>query len=448
MEVVPELQYPADLLSIGVEELATSPGLAITRYTGDVGSCSSAAQPSRQIHPPLVRPPVTDPLDPSVQQDYPAAPTIQTECQQPDGRWNGRTGKDVAKAFENLTGRPPLGIRGPFEVYGKGIAEAILSGRAIVSGLPPVHRVADTLQKYPGLFDRTGVPLELEPFLPRVTLDFHDGFTIDVALSAEIEQDGGIVRTQGTEAWYPPGGLIKISEHLGLTLQGYWWQGRCHEIISSSPPLQVDLRVLEHVPVTVVELGMFFPNHYVWKEASERYGCNGWTPINVASLANQARGTNEEHDLRKQTIGNWIQKAALRGTRTPKAKFTCEDWTPPPSFDRKLIPYYVRDIPEGVRREHFPVGADAGPLTWAIEHVLDHPEYSHLTIGDLPSFIPTAIIEEYSPCVRSDGLNPDVEAFRRHEPHLKAYRDATKDSGGGAGRSLSSFATSSLSQVL
>ena len=98
-----------------------------------------------------------------------------------------------------------------------------------------------------------------------------------------------------------------------------------------------------------------------------------------------------------------------------------------------MIPYYVRDIPEGIRREQFPVGADAGPLTWAIEYILDHPKYGHLTIGDLPSFIPPGILQERGPFVGPHGSNPDMEAFRRHEPQMKAYRVAIKSLGADAG---------------
>lgn len=110
-----------------------------------------------------------------------------------------------------------------------------------------------------------------------------------------------------------------------------------------------------------------------------------------------------KHGLRKSTVSNWIQKSAPGGSRNPIDEFTCEDWTPPASFDRVLIPYYVRDVPEGIPREKYPAGADVGPLTWAIKHVQDHPEDGRLTLDELPTFIPAEVIEAYSPRVATDG---------------------------------------------
>jgi len=101
--------------------------------------------------------------------------------------------------------------------------------------------------------------------------------------------------------------------------------------------------------------------------------------------------------------------------------FSCDSWTAPGALH--LIDYHVRHLATGVGRNEFPSGADRGPVTAAIEYVLDHPEHLMLKLGEVEEFVAQFGLDTGTTFVSpASGLNLDRDAIGRLERQLTVYR--------------------------
>lgn len=138
--------------------------------------------------------------------------------------------------------------------------------------------------------------------------------------------------------------------------------------------------------------------------------------------------TKTEEDVGQGKAKKQTNRNAARGDAHSVTDFTCRNWKQPKlsGWDNKLIDYYVVDLSIGVRRNLFPKGRDRGPLTCAIEYVLDHPRYQWVKLTDLDWLCLTkGFIRPWEQNDQADK-NPDKAALERHEKDIKEFKKNIK----------------------
>ncbi|KAF2245381.1 hypothetical protein BU26DRAFT_67875 [Trematosphaeria pertusa] len=140
-----------------------------------------------------------------------------------------------------------------------------------------------------------------------------------------------------------------------------------------------------------------------------------------AARQDEEGGEGDQHQPAKRKV----RRRAPKDTCTPVTDFSFRNWTPPVlrGWNKKLTTYFVGDLAAGVPRANFPQGADKGPLTCAIEYVLDHPAWNWLELSDIEWFIPLKGFHRHALRLVPNGPNPDAQAHTRHENALKGYRE-------------------------
>jgi len=104
----------------------------------------------------------------------------------------------------------------------------------------------------------------------------------------------------------------------------------------------------------------------------------------------------------------------------PAKDLSCVSWEELKS--EKIATYYVRAITDGVRRSRFPTGKDKGPLTHALEYLLDHPyELPDLKVAQLENFIKAMGFDQHAPIVIPGAEHPDEEAVERWQKPLSDF---------------------------
>ncbi|KAF2649625.1 hypothetical protein K491DRAFT_721515 [Lophiostoma macrostomum CBS 122681] len=172
-------------------------------------------------------------------------------------------------------------------------------------------------------------------------------------------------------------------------------------LVSFSPPLNVDLRLLGNLRVTAAELLTFFPNHIRWHDYIFRLRQNGWSNKHVAGYLNYARQLSGD-DAKKMT---WVQQAvreadeSILGFKGTKERpltnrpafrttgFSCVNWTPYPKLqgnDAILVDYYLVDLVDGV--VNMPEGNGARLLTRAVRFAVDH-NHRYVKMSQIPEFL-------------------------------------------------------------
>ncbi|KAI4630886.1 hypothetical protein J4E83_002410 [Alternaria metachromatica] len=218
--------------------------------------------------------------------------------------------------------------------------------------------------------------LESSPdMLPRGTylLDLGGGFHVTVPLDPITEA----TFKQGGQGTIPPEGLVRIATEMNIDMKDYRVDGKPHPVYSMGAPKQVDIRLLGSIPVTIVEMAIWFPAHgSLWPDWTQRFARSGWTQNNIADLINRAYNTDAVEGVGPSTISQQTNKHGreiqeLSGSRgqkqqhlpviatSPDTSFSCESWTPPDD-EYRLVDYYVRDLANGVDRENYPSGSDRG----------------------------------------------------------------------------------------
>ncbi|KAI4654900.1 uncharacterized protein J4E78_007079 [Alternaria triticimaculans] len=273
-------------------------------------------------------------------------------------------------------------------------------------------------------------------------LDLGGGFQITVPLDPIIEA----TFKQGGQGTIPPEGLVRIATEMNVDMKDYRVDGKPHPVYSMGAPKQVDIRLLGSIPVTIVEMAIWFPAHgSLWPDWTQRFARSGWTQNNIADLINRAYNTDAVEGVGPSTISQQTnkhgrearellessgqgQQQITESAAHPVTSFSCESWTPP-GDEYQLVDYYVRDLANGVDRDDFPSGSDRGLLTQLIEFVDDNlDEWADLLLSDV-QFIEDSggYFQTTNPAFGPGMENPDEEAFRRHRLQLKQYRKTMAD---------------------
>jgi hypothetical protein len=277
----------------------------------------------------------------------------------------------------------------------------------------------------------TVTPAEPDKATPKI----HQGL-----LRRRTAYSPGAIRMWNTKSITPPRGVAHV-----------------HPIFSSAPPAAVDLRMLEDIYITVLELLIWFPDHVSkWSDCVERLASAGWHSVTIFKIIYYARGhllAGQQpapaaiHRLLRNDLsrfGRFYKWVKPDPNSPPFQDLTCGNWKVPhrgkvthPADD--LMDYYVSDLAYGVPRDMFPIGVNAGPLTAVIQYVLDNPNDPHsqtLRLSDVPAFAKHINVfrsGEQAGVTVPGQTHVDIECFARTSliefPAIRSSRKSSQNQG-------------------
>lgn len=170
-----------------------------------------------------------------------------------------------------------------------------------------------------------------------------------------------------------------------------WQQGQdTHAFISFSTPINVDIRLLANIPITITEILTFFPSHAKWKEASFRLERSGWTSAAAASYQNWSRHLTGDDAVKDTTYRHWLMKVreAMMTEGPPSGdSAAAQNWMFPPKLtgaDATPIDYYIYDLADGV--VNMPTGKGAWLLTAVIQFARQN-NFRYVKLSEIHHFI-------------------------------------------------------------
>ncbi|KAF1954436.1 hypothetical protein CC80DRAFT_550461 [Byssothecium circinans] len=208
----------------------------------------------------------------------------------------------------------------------------------------------------------------------------------------------------------PSPGAIRMRAELGMPATAQQSARGWNAVYSVAPPPNVDLRLTGNVVVTSVELLMFFTAHD-WDDYIRRLHNAGWSFMKAFKLAYSIRRVGDNPDNQRSVLWKrFTSPKFITGNGHAYTDYTCSGWAPPDSFTKSgtLMDYYLEDVANGVPRENFPTGLDKGPLTWAVEHVLDNQDHT-LKLSGMSQFVQKMGLDQHF-AVLGMGANASVNA--------------------------------------
>jgi hypothetical protein len=201
---------------------------------------------------------------------------------------------------------------------------------------------------------------------------------------------------------------------------------------SVATPVYVDITLLADTEITVMELLCYFPLHFNWGAAAERYARAGIFPSTIRDAINMTRaltGDTSPACLTQSAISGATGNAKKRDiarreesqeTTDTRTSYTAEGW----HYDVwEKINYPVLALAHGL--QELPQGADAGPLTALIQYCRLNARYEIL-LGDVPMLLKeVGIVPLIEP---GETGCPDQEVLPRHIEALKKDRRRFKES--------------------
>ena len=191
---------------------------------------------------------------------------------------------------------------------------------------------------------------------------------------------------------------------------------------SVATPVHINIALLEDVEFTLKELLSYFPWHYYWRKAADRFVVAGLSSGDVANMINLTRKLEGDAARKTNSIsGNILYETAEDGTRVKivrsgdeKPGYTAQGWT----YDQwELADYPLVALAHGL--VELPTGEDAGPLTKMIIWCREQSKYRTM-LSDVPALLEEAGIE--NKIQRPEIGCPDQMMFFDHAEAVKEDR--------------------------
>ncbi|KAH6868005.1 hypothetical protein BKA58DRAFT_317819 [Alternaria rosae] len=191
---------------------------------------------------------------------------------------------------------------------------------------------------------------------------------------------------------------------------------------SVATPVHVNITLLEDMEFTLKELLCYFPWHYYWRKAADRFVAAGLSGGDVANMINLTRKLEGDAARKSGGItGNILYETAEDGTRVKivrsgdgKPRYTAQGWT----YDQwELADYPLLGLAHGL--VELPTGEDAGPLTKMIIWCREQGKYRTM-LSEVPALLEEAGIEEK--IQRPEIGCPDQMMFFDHAEVVKEDR--------------------------
>jgi hypothetical protein len=165
---------------------------------------------------------------------------------------------------------------------------------------------------------------------------------------------------------------------------------------SVATPVHVNIALLGDVEFTLKELLSYFPWHYYWRKAADRFvkaGLNGGDVTNMINLTRKLEGDAARKS--SSITGNLMYETLEDGTRVKIVRsndenpgFTAQDW----SYDQwEPADYPLLGLAHGL--VELPTGEDAGPLTKMMIWCRDQGKYRTM-LSEVPALLEEAGIDK------------------------------------------------------
>jgi hypothetical protein len=195
---------------------------------------------------------------------------------------------------------------------------------------------------------------------------------------------------------------------------------------SVATPVHVNITLLKDVEITLIELLSYFPSHYMWRKAADRFVRAGLSAGDIQNFINWSRhlsGDAVKHSSGiydqiaygyEETDGNKKRVRIVREPDLETAVYTTEGWA---YTSWELSDYPLLGLAHGLK--HVPEGPDVGPLTAIMRWCRERGKYDVL-LSQVPELLEAAGIQ---PLIEpGEGNDPDKEVLSRHAQTLRQDR--------------------------
>ncbi|KAH9871164.1 hypothetical protein J1614_006740 [Plenodomus biglobosus] len=207
---------------------------------------------------------------------------------------------------------------------------------------------------------------------------------------------------------------------------------------SVATPMHVNITLLADTEFTLMELLCYFPQHYNWRHAAERFARAGISPSMIRNIINMTRALEGGSAVKSSTVASATNRAKqeavkqedkgevvesgedggetastdpVKDSKQVTTNYTAEGWT----YDVwSKTDYPLLSLAHGLQQ--LPAGPDAGPLTYLINWCRKNERYRVL-LSEVPALLKEAGVE---PLIEaSEEGCPDKDVAPRHQEAMK-----------------------------